>query len=700
MFKNKNKVLVSAIAVVALTFLMSFGIQIGSNVFDLSGSVHAATYTLDIANTNQTYTNQASYGTYAEAYSAFSGSGIDAVIRDDTGKVLAMKRGMAIIHSSENEGDLFYFTSKFPSGYTPYVTNWYVAYYQSTSADQVVTLTISGYTGTCPVTSVILIPAAFVYPYATGAIPKQWEFDYYTKNENGDLLHRISKYDYSSGGYYCTNFTGYITLDKAPSFMTYTDPYTRYYSTDGISFYTDPYDAAAGNTSASSYVGSYAIYYKWLSYRSETNYTTNELNTFIALKNSTVSTSITSAYLGYGNTFLSYGDTFGVNASMELAFANHESYYGKSSFAINNYNFFGVGAVDTNPSGAYVYTSPTDGILQHMKYYMNRYWLDAYAYINTSLGYTYYDVPDKTSEYIKNYTGDFRYFGNCPGNKLVGINVEYASDPFHGEKVAAKMYEIDKQLGLKDYNEYSIGFTNQLTNVYSQPNDSSWVLYKYTSKDPNRSAGSYSTVPIGMSVTIVGQTGDYYIIVSDMPINSDGYACYTWDKTNTANLSFTAYVKKSNITLMRNNIGKTVVPVDLTSTVYTVNQNAGVVSKISSGTQVESLIPQFSNGSVEIYKNSTLVTTGTLTTGMIVKIYNSSANYVTDYYISVSGDTTGDGSADISDLVQLKLVVLGKMTLTGAYAQAGDLNGDGSVDIVDLVMMKRHVLHTQYITPH
>ncbi len=162
------------------------------------------------------------------------------------------------------------------------------------------------------------------------------------------------------------------------------------------------------------------------------------------------------------------------------------------------------------------------------------------------------------------------------------------------------MYEIDKYLGSKDYNRYSIGFTNKVTYAYSQPTDTSWKLYKYTSKDPNRSAGSVSTVPIGMSVTIIGESGDYYQIVSDMPINSSGYACYSWDATNTSNLSFIAYVKKSDITLLRNNLSSSgdtgehdSYPSHADHSVYTVNQTSGVISKIASGTQINSFTGNF-----------------------------------------------------------------------------------------------------------
>jgi hypothetical protein len=99
--------------------------------------------------------------------------------------------------------------------------------------------------------------------------------------------------------------------------------------TDGIYFYTDPYDAAAGNTAASSYVGSYAIYYKWLSYRTTTSYSADQLNGFIAYKNSTVSTSTACAYLDMAAHFFPT-----VIPTCQCCdgnrVANHESNYGKS----------------------------------------------------------------------------------------------------------------------------------------------------------------------------------------------------------------------------------------------------------------------------------------------------------------------------------------------------------------------------------
>ena len=59
---------------------------------------------------------------------------------------------------------------------------------------------------------------------------------------------------------------------------------------------------------------------------------------------------------------------------------------------------------------------------------------------------------------------DWRYNGLALGNKMIGINVRYASDPYWGAKIAGQMYRLDHALGGNDYKQYNIGFTN-LKNV-------------------------------------------------------------------------------------------------------------------------------------------------------------------------------------------------------------------------------------------
>ncbi len=500
--------------------------------------VYAAdNYTVAIANVSKDsidpdcYTTVKGYSKFSDAYEAMLSHKSDhAVVLSSSGKVIAMKNGMVI--TRESSSSIFIFTSLFGNGYNPYTSLNEVGYYVENNSSSSVKLTISGYTGNADVNDVILIPAAFCYPY--NRVKNRYEFDYYTRNSSGELVHYISTYSSSNGG--VTNFSA-IIIDKAPDFM---EKGVRYYSTDGYIYYLDPIDAVRGTNE----VGRHCIYYKNLSYRTVSDYSAEELKKYV--KSSTSDC----VYIDSMSAFITGQELYGVNAAMELSFANHESAMGTSSLANEKYNFFGLGAEDEEFGNASSFKSPEACILNHTKYHMSRFYFDAYAYIDKNLGTAYYDVSDKDPGYIEDYAGDPTYFGTNPGNKNAGVNVRYASDPFHGEKVARHMYALDKYLGMRDYGNYSIGMTNKVTYAYREADTGSWKLYKYSCKDRSRSGGKLSSDPVGMMVTIIGEEGDFYKVLSDMPVNEDGYACYTWEYDR--NYSY-AYVLKSDIELIYDN---------------------------------------------------------------------------------------------------------------------------------------------------
>ena len=67
--------------------------------------------------------------------------------------------------------------------------------------------------------------------------------------------------------------------------------------------------------------------------------------------------------------------------------------------------------------------------------------------------------------------------------------------------------------------------------------------------------------------------------------------------------------------------------------------------------------------------------------------------------IVVTGDTNGDGSISITDMLTVKSHVLEKTALSGAAAKAADTNGDGDVSITDFLQVKFHILEKKPITP-
>jgi beta-N-acetylglucosaminidase len=685
----RNSVAILAIATTTL-ILFAF-ISMGSNGFLLTAhAAGTAPYSVAIANTNLTYTTQITVQTYAEAYSAFNqNASQNAVILDATGKVLAMKRGMVVTRPTAATLTM---SPTFPSGYSPYTTKNIVTFYNSTSTDgNTVTFPIFGFTGSCDVSQLWLIPGAFIYDpsgaFGGTTTSTKWKFDSFTKDSDGNLVHTLRRYSDTALN---TEYAS-ITVDKAPAFMTTNVPY---YSADSLHYYTNPYDAAANNTSAASYAGLHAIYYQLVSYRTKTSYTANELKSYLALMGKT-----TSVYYTYTGDFLTYQNIYGVNGAMEMAFANLESGYGLSKYAVERNNLFGINAVDSNPDEADTFASVAACIEYHTGTVLSRGYFDGFAYINTSLPDGFYDVTGDTrdgSYYTDgSYQGDSKYFGSYMGNKKSGVNVRYASDPSHGEKIAGIMYGIDSRLGLKDYDRYSIGITNKTTYAYSLPSDSSNKLYKIASKSTNHA----SDYPTGMAVTILSQTGDYYQIVSDMPLKAytDGtvYACNIWNYDHAVSV---AYVRKDCITLVRDNLASS--SSGITSTVYRINNTEKYISGIRINTDAAVFKTSFANGSVRVYNGATEVTSGAMKTGMKVEAYDIDGNLLAVYTAVVTGDVNGDGNVSISDLVQINRHLLGLRTITGAGLKASDVNNSGTITISDLVKLNRVLLGLDTITPY
>ena len=658
--------------------------------------VEAVSYKLTYANTDGTYKSTTStYSSFADAYNAFNNvTDKSAVILGSNNKVYAMKEGMANIYTS-NGANILVFNSTFPGGTETYATNNSVAYYVRTNSNLTVDIMISGYKGTTSVNNLVLIPSNHVYPKKTGNRIYQYEFDFYTSNNYGEMIHYMSHYSNSNAN---TKFYT-IKVDKAPAFMKKD---IRYYCVDGFHYYTDPYAAVVNDMSHPSYAGKHAIYYKYLSFRTQTSYSANELNSFIAYKSKTFSyEGRDTVFLGLGSSFLQAQNSYGVNGAMEIAFANLESAYGKSGYATSRYNLFGIGAVDSNPDQAFDFASPTDCVLQHSKYYMNWYFCDAYAYINKSLGSGYYDVSSKPSGYINSYSGDSRYFGAFPGSKAAGINVKYASDPWHGEKIANRMYEIDSYLGLKDYGKYSIAITKTATYAYAEPSTDAWKVYKYSSRDPNRNGGSYSTVPVGMAMAVIGEEGDFYKVQAEMPMNSDKYSIYTWDYDFEHSV---AYVPKSDVDLVfvgANIDGEEVTPPppppvappdpdELTGS-YVILEDGNFLTRIEENTDISTFNLTMQNANFELYDidGQTPLTSGMIKTGMSVKILDTDDTELGTYTILVRGDLNKDGKVTTTDVVLFSRYKAGLDKTIAPYEFAMDVNYDGKTTTTDAVIISR-----------
>ena len=335
----------------------------------------------------------------------------------------------------------------------------------------------------------------------------------YEVNSSGNLYHYISNNVNATGNQGNSNYVG-----KGPSYLT---KGKEYYSYDGHYFYENY------NTMITDYKNNvrtnsvnpstpYYNYFQYLPMRSKTNYTAQELTTYLNNK----ANSSTSKLNNTGDMFIKYQNKYGVNALMAASFAALESGWGKSSIAQNKNNLFGMNATDANPSeDAKKYSSVEACIEDFASNWMSK------KYLNGT------------------YTSLFR--GGYFGDKGSGIFGKYSSDPYEGEKCASIAENMDASISGKDKNYYTIGVKDVAgtsrtnLNVRQSSNISSTVLYT-TIKNP-----SYAFI-----VRKKTPENEFYEIQSDSVLNSNRTSVSTSAEYNYD--SDYAYVSSNHLTIVNN----------------------------------------------------------------------------------------------------------------------------------------------------
>ena len=231
----------------------------------------------------------------------------------------------------------------------------------------------------------------------------------YYQNENGQLIHYISANVEGNTG-------SKRSIGRAPSFM---NSGVKYYSYDGNYFYTDIEklisDAKSNNhNNAVNSNNIFYNYYQYLSLRSKASYTAEDINTYFA-KN----TPTDSVLRNTGEYFIKAQSKYGVNASAMVGIAMNESGKGTSTIAKTKNNIFGINAVDSNSNGANYFNSIEDCIDTFATEYMTN------GYLNPK---------------------SWKYYSGHLGNKNLGCNVKYASDPYWGEKSSSFMHDMNAYL--------------------------------------------------------------------------------------------------------------------------------------------------------------------------------------------------------------------------------------------------------------
>ena len=433
------------------------------------------------------------------------------VIINRNGQVVYSTNAMAYILNTSNATVNIYTTSALNNAFT-YVNQAYVSdipLIETTS--NAAKVQVSGYTGWIrsnldneSLSDIRIVPM------------NQVKNPSYYISEGGILYHYISS-DLTGGGGYK------IAIGAAPSYLSEN---TRYFSYDGNYFYNGSNiesglnavvnDLKCGNNNnAVNKNNPFYLYYQYLPMRTKTVYTATQLDNYINAK-----TQSNSKLRGIGQALKDAEEKYGVNALIILGVAINESGWGTSTIAQQKNNLFGIKAYDSNTGAADVFATPGDSVIEFAKNYMSK-------------GYT-------------NPT-DWRHFGGLLGNKGVGANVKYASDPFWGEKAARYAFDADLYLSgnkvssLIDTNRYKIGMytsSNEVKNssgstIYKVDNNHGWIgaTFAFANNDVVYVNGQamYQIYPErNTSVSDTSYNGDYnwdskgYINTSGVKIISDG----------------------------------------------------------------------------------------------------------------------------------------------------------------------------------
>lgn len=296
-----------------------------------------------------------------------------------------------------------------------------------------------------------------------------------------------------------TNTSSSYIIGKAPSFLT---KGKAYYSTDGHHFYD----------SEGTFIGESYNYFQYVSPRVASSYSAEEIDAFIMRELEAKEKSGTkryehattkSALIGFGKTLKQVEQEKRVNALLLLSLAIHEGDYGMSCHALHYNNTFGFNVTDTNDA-----CDPANVDTSNKKYY-------------ASIADNVHAVVDSLHErylnpaHLQPNSTNIQYNGAAFGDKLVGMNVRYATDPYWGAKTAAHMYKIDQALGGKDYKAYDVGFTTKHDVTLYNENMASVYTYAYR-EDTKR----FGIMPITLSKTPSTKDG-YVRVVSELMNDSE-----------------------------------------------------------------------------------------------------------------------------------------------------------------------------------
>ena len=532
-----------------------------------------------------------------------------------------------------------------------------------------------------------------VIPYAD-----KTTFVNYYKVVSGNLYHYTRYNSVKTNDDLKGSYSPGCMIGKAPSILKEN---VAYYSYDGTYFYTDYFkmidDYRAGtHTNAINKDQAHYNYYQYLSHRTKTVYTAEQINEYINyyLTNTSSYKNLPSKMKDSAKMFLDNQTLYGANALLTIGVAVNESGWGTSEFAIKKNNLFGHAAYDSDPNNATGYASVNESIKYHAQIYVSRNYCSPTIKENNKV------VLGST------------YFSANLGDKGSGMNIRYASDPYWGEKNARFAYQIDNHYGNKDYGRYTIGMKNivDTVNIRKEPSSKSTKLY--TTED-------ILDVPFIILGEVKGENTNgsdiWYKIQSDAPLKTDRSSytttndTYRYDYVNSYAYIHSSYVDvifKGNATI---DYSKDPIPEENpqpNTPVQSYDINAflskagitlenGYITNVKALTTITSTIDALkkidSTVKVEIDSNGHKITNDYIGTDMILKI-NTPDDKTYAYTFVIKGDVNCDGKISSVDYVMIKNHILKINAIEGTMSKSSDVNKDGKITSVDYVMIKNHIL--------
>lgn len=385
-------------------------------------------------------------------------------ILDDDGNIVAIRYGVVNFNTKTcGENTSYTLENKQQTGYTNGCYGADGAYLETDDRAEKVRFKQSGAVGWVNLSDIEILN------YYDSE--KLVSLNYYTLDE-GKILHVGTSDLYSNEGVFSIDI-GENTAGLSGD---------TFYSYDGNYFYASyPEmidDYRRGNYEHSSNAeNAYYNYYQYLSHRSKSTYVSKDLNYYItdylgyqAKPSVYPAGNVESQLYDEGYSFIKAQNTYGTNAIMMFALAINESGFGKSQIAIEKNNLFGHAAYDASPNeSADGYADVASSITTHASIFLNQGYLnpcDQADPANDSKAETCFTIPGN------------RYMGGYFGNKGSGMNVNYASDPYWGEKAAQYYRTFDEIMGEQDKGRYTIKVLDRKkTPAYALPDTASKVIF-------------------------------------------------------------------------------------------------------------------------------------------------------------------------------------------------------------------------------